>query len=203
MHRFSYVFADDPDPEDDVFFSLLDDTLTGLEAVGYHFELEYDGSSGGDSYQLSWRDEELRASAAVVKDRDSGLCYLVTTSAKRADAIQIARALDEQIGFLSLETLQQEASRGMVFHSDRLIRMAIGADRRPDSTSLKLIRQGFEHRSPTTRFHAAVAAGHTRWAELVPDLEELLCNEPDPSVRKAAHNALEGCLEAKKPAKNR
>lgn len=197
MHRYSYVFADDPDPEDDGFFGKLERAFTNLEGLGYEFEFDSEETFADGSQQLIWEEVEERARATVVKEAASGLCYLVLTAGRRADAREVYRALSRYLAFASVEELAAEAPRRMLFQPIWLVKLALAAGEKPEAHTLSLVREGLRSPGGNVRLHAAMAAAHGRWPALIPDLEQLLKGEPEQRVREVARRALELCTEVK------
>jgi hypothetical protein len=197
MHRYTYVFADDPDPSDDAFFGQLDRAFGGLEALGYEFTFESEETFPDETQQLVWEEAEERVRATVIKDGVSGLCYLVLTAGRRADAREVFRALERMLEFASLEHLLAETPRRMLFHPIWLVKLALAAGDKPESHVLAVLREGLTHQGPALRLHAAMAVAQVRWPAMIPDLEQLLKGEPDNRVRQMARQALEWCIEAR------
>lgn len=193
MHRIYSVFRDDLDPDDDVFFDELAAAFDDLALFGYHFEFESD-EAFDKTLQLVWAEVEELATASVIKERETGMCYLVITAGRRSDARLIQQTLAKSFDFAELEDLQRQAEKQLLWHPIWLVKMALAASHRRDAHSVELIRGGLSHRSPNVRFHAALAAAHTRWSVLVPDLERLLKGEPDARTRQMAARALDLCL---------
>jgi len=189
-HRQCEIFAGNPDPGGDELFADLDGALTALEANGFDFQLAEDERFADGSSQLVWEDETDRANVSVIRTGEAGFVYLVVTAAKRIDARLVRDALADVVAFVPFETLQTDARKRLMFHPDGIEKVAIAAGERADRVSLELIRDGLEHRGARVRLHAARAAAHCRWPELIPDLEALVRTEQDDAVREAAEHAL-------------
>jgi hypothetical protein len=197
MHRFTYVLADDVEPADDAFFARLDRAFGALSALGFEFTLDSEEAFADGTEQLVWEEEEERVRATVVKEGGSGLCYLVLTAGRRADAREVFHVLAQELGFAALEDLLGEAPRRMLFQPIWLVKLALAAGEKPDARALALIREGLTHAGPNVRLHAAMAVAHGRWPALIVHLEQLLKGEPDARVRQMARQALELCVEVR------
>ncbi|MCA9565831.1 MAG: HEAT repeat domain-containing protein, partial [Myxococcales bacterium] len=117
---------------------------------------------------------------------------VVLTASKKDHVRRLAETLIARVSFESLDFLQQRAERGLLFHSEWLLKLAVAeSGGRPSRRTLELIEEGLRSRSPRTRFHAALAVGHCRSEELRSELASACRVEVEEEVRAAMSAALD------------
>lgn len=196
MHRICHVIEGDPGPDSDTFFAAFDAATVSLEAIGFYFELESDESFPDGATHMVWVEDDERATLSIVMEPELELCYIVVTASQKKHFRLVEGAITQHVPCVPYDTLLDavQQPRALMWDSQLLVKLGVAAGERPDSPTLELLRKGLAHRSPRTRYHAALATAHVRWPELIPDLERVLKGEPELHVQDMARRALDLCL---------
>lgn len=204
MHRTQCVLHQDPDPHDDAFFERVSDMIEGASIDRFIFDFETEEELADGTHQLVWVDRHDQAVITLVKERHTGICYVVVEAIRAGDVRKIQRQLEAALDVASLETLQAEASTDLMRDPARLMRLALALGQRPpDATSAGLLRDALNHLAPRVRQAASQAIATLRWPGFIPDLEARLKGEPDPAAAESARKALSACRAAAELAQRR
>jgi hypothetical protein len=109
------------------------------------------------------------------------------------DQLRTMGSVLERLPIQRLAALQTSARKEVLRDPTVLIRLAVGAGDAADPTSRTIIADALSSPTPAVRLAAAMAAGVTRWPDLVPVLESAARREPENRVRRMIQGALDCC----------
>jgi hypothetical protein len=197
MHRTQCVLHQDPDPHDDSFFERVSEVVERAFTDRFIFDFETEEELADGTHQLVWVDRHDQAVITLLKERNTGICYMVIEALRAGDVRKIQKVIELALDVASLETLQAEAGQNLLQDPARLLRLALAiGPRSPDATSARLLREGLNHLSPKVRQVGAQAIAASRWPGFIPDLEERLKGEPDAAAAESTRKALSACRQA-------
>lgn len=196
MHRTQCVFNQDPDPKDDSFFEGVIEVIEGAFTDRFIFDFETEEELADGTHHLIWVDRHEQAVLTLVKEHESGICYLIIEALRAGDVRKIQRVIEDALDIASLETLQTEATQSQLQKPERLMRLALALGQRaPDATSARIFREAIKHPAPRVRQQAARSMATLRWPGFIDDLENQLKGEPDPAAFESAERALSACRQ--------
>jgi hypothetical protein len=146
-----------------------------------------------DTRQEVWLEHPSETAVVrLVNYRPISMIYLVI-EAVRGDQFRAMGALVDRLPIQSLAELQTAARQCIDLDPTGLIRLAVGAGDQADPVSRSIIAEALSNSTRAIRLAAAMAAGVTRWPDLVPELEVVARREADERVRRMMQGALDCC----------
>jgi hypothetical protein len=168
----------------------------GLRRLRSEHDLDFSyayAEDDADTRQEVWLEHPSEAAVVrLVNYRPISMIYLVI-EAIADDQFGAMGTLVARLPIQSLAELQTGARQCIDLDPTGLIRLAVGAGDEADPVSRSIIAEALSNSTRAIRLAAAMAAGVTRWPDLVPVLEAAARREPDERVRRMIQGALECC----------
>ncbi|MFF7791436.1 HEAT repeat domain-containing protein [Streptomyces sp. NPDC007991] len=145
----------------------------------------------GVFYEARWETSQGNTVHFIIDEFADSL-YMVAQHQSEAEADRIADTIQDSLPSYSVPQLAEEFDINMypAGWAAWLLRLGVGAPKRPDDTVTSRIRDSIGHKKPAVRRAAVWAIRYTAWPELKSYLEHMRSDEQDPAVLAEIEEAI-------------